>query len=119
MLGLARRFRILEAPDPSLVYEHNDDKVIVFDRAGLLFAFNFHPTRSHPDYRIDMSPGSFTMIFNSDHRQYGGHQRLVPEQKHFSIGMDRRHVLSLYLPTRTALVLMPDEYRASGTRSET
>jgi len=26
--------------------------VIVFERAGLVFAFNFHPTKSFSDYKI-------------------------------------------------------------------
>jgi 1,4-alpha-glucan branching enzyme len=51
------------------------------------------------------------MIFNSDAPEYGGHNRLLPDQHHltlFDTSMDRqRNLLSLYLPTRTALVLQP------------
>ena len=32
--------------------KHEDDKVIVFERAGLIFAFNFHSTKSYTDYKI-------------------------------------------------------------------
>ncbi|KAF8761572.1 Carbohydrate-binding module 48 (Isoamylase N-terminal domain) [Rhizoctonia solani] len=32
--------------------KNQDDKVIVFERNGLVFAFNFHPTQSFADYRI-------------------------------------------------------------------
>lgn len=32
--------------------KHETDKVIAFERAGLLFAFNFHPSQSFTDYRI-------------------------------------------------------------------
>ncbi|KAI5297169.1 alpha-1,4-glucan branching enzyme, partial [Ascosphaera atra] len=31
--------------------KHEGDKVVVFERAGLLFIFNFHPTESFPDYK--------------------------------------------------------------------
>jgi len=35
-----------------LIRVHNDDKVVIFERAGLLFVFNFHPTTSYSDYRF-------------------------------------------------------------------
>lgn len=34
---------------------HEDDKIIVFERASLLWVFNFHSTKSFPDYRIGAS----------------------------------------------------------------
>merc|ERR1719516_508515 len=38
--------------------QHQDDKVIVFERAGFLFAFNLHPTNSLPSYRVGVErPG--------------------------------------------------------------
>jgi len=32
--------------------KHEDDKVIVFERAGLIFVFNFNPSKSYTDYKI-------------------------------------------------------------------
>ncbi len=109
MIALARNFRLLQAPAPQLRYEHNDDKVLVFERAGLLFAFNFHPQQSYTDYCFDAPPGTYRLVFTSDAADYGGHNRLVPDQEHLTLqrpgqGSDR-HCLSLYLPSRTALVL--------------
>ena len=34
---------------------HEDDKLIVFERASLMWVFNFHPTKSFADYRIGAS----------------------------------------------------------------
>jgi hypothetical protein len=49
------------------------------------------------------------MILNSDAPEYGGHGRLVAGQEHltsFDIVANRQsHLLSLYLPTRTTLIL--------------
>ena len=40
--------------------KHEDDKVIVFERAEVLFAFNFHPTKSFTDYKIGVEkPGKY------------------------------------------------------------
>jgi 1,4-alpha-glucan branching enzyme len=115
MIALAKRFRVLESRGPDLLHEHSDDKVIAFRRAGLVFVFNFHATMSHVDYRFMLRPGKYRMILDSDGRPYGGHGRLQPDQYHFTrpddVGSQLQHCISLYLPTRTALVLTLD---ASG-----
>jgi 1,4-alpha-glucan branching enzyme len=107
MIGLAKAFRLFQTPRPHLVHEHNDHKVIAFERAGLVFVFNFHPTVSQCDYRIAAPPGKYRPILDSDSAEYGGHARLAPEQEHFTRFEEPggRCTLSLYLPTRTALVL--------------
>jgi len=111
MIALAKSFGILESEEPALLYEHSDDKVIAFMRAGLLFVFNFHPNQSHADYRLQVPYGKYRMILDSDARLYGGHGRLQPDQSHFTLpdtgGGGQMHFISLYLPTRTAIVLQP------------
>jgi len=109
MIAMAKKFNLLDTAGPHLLHEHSDNKILVFQRAGLLFAFNFHPTRSYADYRVDSPPGSYRMLLDSDAPQYGGHGRLAPDQLHrtsaASTAEHRCHILSLYLPTRSALVL--------------
>jgi 1,4-alpha-glucan branching enzyme len=111
MILLAKRFKLLESSGPHLIYEHSEDKVIVFQRTGMIFVFNFHPIRSYTDYCFEAPPGKYRMIFNSDAPEYGGHSRLIPDQYHltlFETSTEReRNLLSLYLPNRTALVLAP------------
>jgi len=109
MIALAKRYRLLETGEPVLFYEHWDDKVIAFERAGLLFIFNFHPIHSHVDYRFRVPSGKYRMIFDSDTLKYGGHGRLEENQTHRTIPgpttEEDERFISLYLPTRTALVL--------------
>ncbi len=109
MISLAKQYGLLSEPRIDLVYEHSDDKVIIFRRNSILFAFNFHPTRSYPDYSFEIQKGKYEMILDSDAGQFGGQGRLKPGQIHETLAMNdgnrRRFVLRLYLPTRTALVL--------------
>jgi 1,4-alpha-glucan branching enzyme len=109
MIALLKKFKLLDAPGPNLLYEHSDHKIIIFERAGLVFAFNFHPHQSYSDYRLETPAGTYRMILDSDAPEYGGHNRLVAGQEHktsFDIVADRQfHLLSLYLPSRTVLVL--------------
>jgi 1,4-alpha-glucan branching enzyme len=109
MISLAKGFKVLESPDANLLYEHNDDKLIVFGRGGLIFVFNFHPVRSYTDYCFEAPPGEYRIIFNSDAPEYGGHSRLLPDQHHLTLHDTSRgygrDILSLYIPNRTAFVL--------------
>ena len=109
MIELSKDFHLLQNTEPILRYEHIEDKVIAFERAGLLFVFNFHPSVSHVDYSLEVQPGTYQMIMESDSHVYGGHDRLIPNQTHHTFpvikGSQEKHYINLYLPTRTALVL--------------
>lgn len=95
--------------DPGYVScKHQDDKVIVFERAELLFAFNFHPTKSFTDYRMGVHlPGEYKVFLNSDDPSFGGHNRIDTSVSHFSNPegfAGRRNYIQAYLPSRVALV---------------
>ena len=109
MIALARDEGLFKSAWPSLILEHSDHKVLAFFRGALIFVFNFHPSRSYNDYQIEVGPGGYQMMMDSDAPAYGGHGRLRRDQRHFTAlektGETVRHTLSLYLPTRTALVL--------------
>ncbi len=109
MIDMSLRFGVIGSPGPRLLLEQDTDRVLAFTRAGLLFVFNFHPTRSHTDYRFEAPPGRYDIILDSDDPRYGGHGRLRKDQAHFTLPEKKdgqtRHMISLYLPTRTAVVL--------------
>lgn len=43
--------------------KHESNKVIAFERAGLLFIFNFHPYESYVDYRVGVEvPGKYPFL---------------------------------------------------------
>ncbi|RTZ82631.1 MAG: hypothetical protein DSY98_00690, partial [SAR324 cluster bacterium] len=74
-----------------------------------VFVFNFNASTSFSDYLLDAPPGRYKMILNTDSSIFGGSNRLIPDQVHFTIHEPKAHgnrdLLSLYLPTRTAVVL--------------
>ncbi|MFH1476417.1 MAG: alpha amylase C-terminal domain-containing protein [Verrucomicrobiota bacterium] len=106
MIELARLARLLDDPDVRLRVEHGDDKVLGFERAGLLFLFNFHPVKSYTDYPVETTPGEYRLILDSDAPFFGGHSRLAPNQTYISApNAAGRTLLTAYLPSRTALVL--------------
>ena len=108
MIGISDQFRLLAVPEVHLLREHAEDKVLAFERAGLLFVFNFHPFQSHPDYRFRAPEGEYRVILDTDSPIFGGHGRLQPDECHFTFSPPpdpHDPVLSLYLPSRSAFVM--------------
>ncbi|XP_063060879.1 1,4-alpha-glucan-branching enzyme isoform X2 [Engraulis encrasicolus] len=103
----------LHAPQAFISEKHEGDKVIVFERANVLFVFNFHPTNSYQDYRVGVEmPGKYRIKLDSDMEQYGGHGRLDHNTDFFSEPVPhngRPHSMQVYIPCRTGLVLANDE----------
>jgi len=109
MLNLCRENKDFFACRPQLLKCNESDKILIFERAGLIFAFNFHPRNSYPDYTFALSPGSYRLKMDSDAKEFAGLARLQPEQIYFTspitIAAARENHLSLYLPAQTAVVL--------------
>lgn len=108
LMTLARRFGVPDGDDAFLLHLDDQTKVFAWLRGELVFVVNFHPDRSFPDYRIPAAPGSYRAVLDTDRREYGGFDRRASEVHHHTLP-DRieRHFLSLYLPSRTGLVLEP------------
>ncbi|KAK5816797.1 glycoside hydrolase [Linnemannia elongata] len=100
----------LPAPQAFVSLKHESDKVLVFDRAGAVFIFNFHPTKSFTDYRVGVpAAGQYRIALNTDEPRFGGHDRVSQESQFFSTQgqwCDREHFVQVYIPCRTALVLV-------------
>ncbi len=109
IINFAREYNIVAKDDPKHFWSHCDDHVLGFERAGFYFLFNFDANRSFNDYKMNFPQGRYKEIFNSDEPRFGGMGRLTDGQVHETITIKHEgHIetkLSLYLPTRTALVL--------------
>jgi 1,4-alpha-glucan branching enzyme len=90
-------------------WKHDGDKVVVFERAGLVFVFNFHPTQSFPGYKVGVEvPGRYKLALNSDDEQFGGQNRLDKEQVFHTFPegyAGRRNHIAVYIPSRVVIVL--------------
>jgi 1,4-alpha-glucan branching enzyme len=74
---LEEAFHWLPAPQAFISCKHDGDKTIIFDRANLVFVFNFHPTRSYEGYRIGVpEAGDYKIVLDSDRGEFGGHDIL-------------------------------------------
>jgi 1,4-alpha-glucan branching enzyme len=109
MLHLEEKYGWLHKDPGYVSWKHQGDKVIVFERGGLVFVFNFHPSGSFPDYKIGVDvPGKYKMVLDSDSAEYGGVNRLDHNTEFFTSTegfAGRRNSLMVYIPCRTAFVL--------------
>ena len=110
MQGLDERFHLLSDPFIEKLYTHEDDKVLVYRRGPLVFAFNWNPTQSFDGYRIPVpDPVDYRPVLNSDDWQFGGEGRSANDVTYFKqYGYGgRAQSIQLYLPSRTVQVLTP------------
>jgi 1,4-alpha-glucan branching enzyme len=109
MIELADEKGFLKEPWCNMVLDNQGDQILAFERSNLLFVFNFNPNRSFKDYGIQTHPGKHTLLLNTDSPKFGGFGNIDETVTYMSErigGVSGQNWLKLYLPPRTAIVLM-------------
>lgn len=108
-LRLITRYGALEGTVPRRLFVSDKEKMLVFERGPLVFIFNFHSTRSVSDYPVLVPPGRYRLVLDSDEELFGGQGRIRPGQTFELLsemrGNESCHIIKVYLPCRTAMVL--------------
>lgn len=100
MLALLQKERTLTKA-PHLHTLHEDDKVLIYQKGNLVFAFNFHPTKSFEGYPIPVEKaGTYKVVLSSDDGVYGGFDRADTTVRYTA----DEHGFLCYLPNRCAIV---------------
>ena len=100
MLRLLQREKTLSKPSVCLTV-HEDDKVLIFEKGNLVFAFNFHPEKSFDGYPIRVSKsGNYKVLLSSDDGMFGGFDRVDKSVRYTA----QEDGFRCYLPNRTAIV---------------
>ena len=102
---LCKQVRLLGSPQHSLMVD-NARKLLAYGKKDLIFAFNFHPTRSYEGYQIPVTEaGDYQVVLSTDDFRFGGQGRVHHLTYRAEIQPDGRLGFKLYLPNRTAVVL--------------
>ena len=85
----------------------NEAKVIVFERGGLTFAFNFSPQTSYEGYWLTVpSAGKYKVALSTDERVFGGWDRISEEYIYTAPKQpDGLYKFQIFIPPRTAFCL--------------
>ncbi len=107
ILSLVARHDLF-ASSPVSLYIDNHNKVLMYARGDLVFALNFHPTKSHEGYCITLpSSGRYEVVFSTDASSFGGWDRIALGRAYAaSLHPDGHYKLPIYLPARTGLCLV-------------
>ena len=91
------------------------DKVIIYTKKKVAFAFNFNPDRSFENYFVPVEEeGDYKVILSTDDDSFGGFERIDKEYIYKTEKMpDGRIGFMCYLPSRTAIVLKKQQTGAS------
>jgi 1,4-alpha-glucan branching enzyme len=90
---------------------HEQDKLLVYRHGALVFVFNFHSTASYTDLRIPVPDATdYRLLLNTDDTAFAGRGHVdtgttYPLQTVPYHG--REQSIQLYLPSRSAQVLIP------------
>ncbi len=100
MLALLQREKTLTKPSVCLSI-HEDDKVLIYEKGNLVFAFNFHPEKSFDGYPVPTSKaGTYKVVLSSDDGLFGGFDRVDTSVRYVA----GENGFRCYLPNRSAIV---------------
>lgn len=96
---------LLMSMNADLLMVNEEKKLLVFERNRLIFGFNFHQSNSYENLQIPVKETlKHRLILDTDKKMFGGFGRIKPKQ----VFEPFDHRVSVYLPSRTAMVFKPD-----------
>lgn len=106
MVALAKKQKLLGTQDKQLLLD-NTRKILFYKKGSAFFAFNFHPSRSYEGLFLPVEEeGSYQVIQSSDDYCYGGYGRIHHISYEAKKNADGKLGIQVYLPSRTAMVLI-------------
>ncbi|MEI8347711.1 MAG: alpha amylase C-terminal domain-containing protein, partial [Pseudomonadota bacterium] len=109
MIHFMSQSNLPEMEDPRIFWSHVSEHVIGFYRGRYYFIINLDNKNSYDNYFIEVPTGEYLQVFNSDQEEFGGWNRIPNGQHHQIIQREfngaKRWSISLYLPSRTAIIL--------------
>ena len=101
---LVKKHKVLSGQDRQLKLD-NHKKTLVYEKGGLIFAFNFHPWRSYESCFLPVPEhGTYQVVLSTDDYCFGGHGRIW-HQSYETTERDGKPGIRLYLPSRTAAII--------------
>ncbi|MEN9919913.1 MAG: hypothetical protein RL662_2349 [Bacteroidota bacterium] len=104
MHQMLAQYRVF-AHRPFAIIQNNEDQVLIFKRGELVFIFNFNPSKSFTDYGFEIDKAKYSIVLNSDDSQFDGFDRVDASYDYSTHEINKKHILRVYIPARSAMVL--------------
>ena len=96
----------IHAKTPNYMFGDEGRQVLVFERAGKVYAFNFSPFNVYDGYIRVPTRGEWIPALSTDEGRFGGWDRIAMDYKYKAVKQENGdYGFSIYLPARTAVVL--------------
>ena len=113
MVALTKRNNMFKQQMADLCLLKEPEKVIVFYRHGLLFAFNFNPNESYTNILVPVpAKADYVLKLSTDDVEYGG-QGLVEHMKYQVKEFEGQNFIEIYLPARTGIVFKEGKVKST------
>ena len=105
MIDILKKEKIFEKEAVSRWIDQND-KIIIYSKGDVVFAFNFNPTISFERYFIPVGKsGKYDVILSTDNTEFGGFGRVDCRYQYKTLSVKENGTgFYCYLPSRSALV---------------
>ena len=96
------------------LWDNEGDQVMAFQRGDLVFVFNWNGIKSFEGYGFPVAAGKYKVVLNTDAKEFAGFGLSDDTVEHFTmpdegyLGKDKGW-LRLYLPARSAVVLVQED----------
>ena len=105
MIALAKSRPLFDKPAVGLFIDEQK-QVLVFERAGLIFVFNFHPTASYEGYTVSVpKSGKYQVVFSTEDEEFGGYNRVSKDYVYTAKKKKGVAQFPIYVPSRSAFCL--------------
>ncbi|MBP3428269.1 MAG: alpha amylase C-terminal domain-containing protein [Clostridia bacterium] len=108
MVRLVKQYSVLQGGYANSLRQHEQDQILVFEKAGCIFAFNFHPNNSQTGLFIPVNDlGEYEVVLSTDDKEFGGYESIDKSVVYHTWNKDPQFGdgFAIYLPARTAVVL--------------
>lgn len=103
MISMVNEHQVCAAPHANQLFLDAEKKILVFERAGIIFVFSFNISESYFGFEIKVPEvGEYKILLNSDSEKFGGFDRVEDSSSFLT---DKQGIIKIYLPNRTAMVL--------------
>ena len=106
MIGFAKDHKLFKKNAKSL-YIDAAGQVLIYERGGVVFAFNFSPSNYYVGYYLTVpSSGRYQVMMSTDESAFGGWDRIAKDYVYTATKHpDGHYKFPIYIPARTALCL--------------
>ncbi len=107
---------------PNYMMGNVDKQVLVFERNGKVYAFNFSPVNTYDGFIRVPTRGEYKPVLSTDESRFGGWDRIDMNMSYKATKDGANYGFNMYLPARTAVCLekvkQPRKPKAEKTAEE-